>query len=67
MENKKVRYMNLILKAKVSPIRRGELLEESKKCSHGYMRVLIDFMEKNEGLDIVECKLELKRRKEASK
>ena len=65
MENKKVRYINQILKAKISPVRKGELMEESKKCSYGFMKVLIDFMEKNPHMDIIQSKLELKKRKES--
>jgi len=64
MENKKkggVKYINKIIKAKVSPVRKGELMEESKKQSYKFIMELIRVMEKNPHMDIVESKLELKK------
>ena len=59
--NGKVKYVNKILKAKVSPVRKGELLEESKNRSYKFIMELIRVMEKNPHLDVVESKLELKK------
>jgi DNA modification methylase len=63
MENKKkggVKYINKIIKAKVSPVRKGELMEESKKQSYKFIMELIRIMENNPELDIVDAKLKLK-------
>jgi len=63
MENKKkggVKYINKIIKAKVSPVRKGELMEESKKQSYKFIMELIRVMENNPELDIVDAKIKLK-------
>ena len=63
MENKKkggVKYINKIIKAKVSPVRKGELMEESKKQSYKFIMELIRVMENNPDLDIVDAKIKLK-------
>ena len=63
MDNKKkggVKYINKIIKAKLSPMRKGEVMEESKNKSYKFIMELIRVMEKNPQLDIVESKLELK-------
>tara|TARA_R100000353_G_scaffold162109_1_gene122237 strand:- start:610 stop:855 length:246 start_codon:yes stop_codon:yes gene_type:complete len=59
-EKGKVRYINKILKAKVSPARKGELMEESKTSTYGYLVRLIKMMEANPTWDVVQCKIELK-------
>ena len=63
-QNKSCRYINQIVKAKITPQQKGECLEESKKCSYAYMKVLIKFFEKNPQCDLVEAKIQLKLYKE---
>lgn len=57
----KVRYINKILKANVSPIRKGELMEESKIQTYGYLMRLIKMMESNPTWDVVQCKIKMKK------
>lgn len=64
MDNKKkggVKYINKIIKSKLTPVRKGEVMEESKNRSYKFIMELIRFMEKNPHMDIVESKLELKK------
>ena len=64
VDNKNCRYINQIVKANITPKQKGECLEESKKCTYAYMKVLIKFFEKNPHTDIVEAKIQLKYYKE---
>jgi|TARA_R100000773_G_C4103854_1_gene47374 hypothetical protein len=64
-ENKKnVRYVNQIIKAKITPQQKGYCLEESKTATYGYIKVLIKYFEKYPTADLVEAKIKLKYMKE---
>ena len=39
------KYINQIVKANITPQQKGECLQESKKCTYGYMKVLIKYFE----------------------
>ena len=59
-EKETVKYINKILKAQVSPVKKGELMEESKKNTYGYMMRLIRMMGTHPHRDIVQCKIQMK-------
>ena len=63
-KSKSCRYINQIVKAKITPSQKGMCLEESKKCTYGYMKVLIKYFEKHPHHDLVEAKIQLKNYKE---
>ena len=58
------KYINQIVKANITPQQKGECLQESKKCTYGYMKVLIKYFEKHPQDDLVEAKIQLKHYKE---
>tara|TARA_Y100001938_G_C7970886_1_gene369276 strand:+ start:571 stop:810 length:240 start_codon:yes stop_codon:yes gene_type:complete len=63
-KNNSCRYINQIIKAKITPHQKGECLEESKKCTYAYMKVLLKYFEKHPHHDLVEAKIQLKYMKE---
>tara|TARA_R100001230_G_C5663337_1_gene167934 strand:+ start:514 stop:738 length:225 start_codon:yes stop_codon:yes gene_type:complete len=63
-KNKSCRYINQIIKAKITPQQKGECLEESKKCTYAFMKVLLKYFEKHPESDMVEAKIQLKYYKE---
>ncbi len=60
-DKEKVKYINKILKSKVSPARKGELMEESKVQTYGYLMRLNRMMETNPSWDVVQCKIQMKK------
>jgi hypothetical protein len=63
-KKKSCRYVNQIIKAKITPHQKGECLEESKKCTYSFMKVLLKYFEKHPQDDMVEAKIKLKLYKE---
>tara|TARA_R100001594_G_scaffold59269_2_gene93231 strand:+ start:730 stop:966 length:237 start_codon:yes stop_codon:yes gene_type:complete len=58
-KKKNCRYVNSVIKSKLDPINKGLVLEETKTKPYGYIKMLIEKLER--GKDIMEAKIEVSK------